>query len=358
MLAEIAAVAAAETVDLTVVAGDLFDSGAPGAESERIVYEALLDLAAVSPVVVVGGNHDHPRRLQAVTPLLELGRISVGAMLARPDEGGVLRMTIDSGETARIALVPFVSRRGIVTADHLMGLDADKHGGVYAERLALVLAALTQGLSTEEVNLVVAHLMVHGGMLGGGERAAHTIFDYAIPAQAFDGALSYVALGHLHRQHRIPASAPVWYSGSPLQLDFGEHEDRKGVLVVEATPGLPASLRPIPLLAGRRLVVLRGSLEEVVTAAEGLEEDAYLKVELEERARVGLADEVRSILPNAVEVALAAAEDAGVAEPPERLGRPPHELFVEYLEERSVSDERLVSLFAELLAEAHEAETT
>src|SRR3970282_135252 len=49
----------------------------------------LLDLAAVAPVVIVAGNHDHPSRLRAVAPLLELGRVIVGSHLRRPEEGGV-----------------------------------------------------------------------------------------------------------------------------------------------------------------------------------------------------------------------------------------------------------------------------
>ncbi len=354
VLDEIARIASNQAVDLVLVAGDLFDVVAPAAESEQIVFRGLLDLAGIAPVVLVAGNHDHPRRLEAVAPLLELGRVQLGATLRRPDEGGVIRVRSESGETARIALVPFVGQRAIVTADDLMVLDPDQHGGKYAGRLAAVLGKLTEGLSTDEVNLVVAHLMVAGGRPGGGERAAHTILDYAVSANAFDGALSYVALGHLHRAQRIAAAAPVWYSGSPLQLDFGETEDRKVVLVIEAVPGLPARVLEVPLAAGRLLMRLRGTFEQVAAMA-GEVGDAYLRVELEEPARVGLADEVRGVLPNAVDVTIAPAGREEPTPAPLRLGRPPHELFVEYLTQRNVSDQRLTDLFDELLAESHEA---
>ncbi|MBN2624712.1 MAG: exonuclease subunit SbcD, partial [Acidimicrobiales bacterium] len=56
VLAEIAQIAERESVDLVVVAGDLFDTATPTAEAERIVYRALLDLAAGGrPVVVIAG---------------------------------------------------------------------------------------------------------------------------------------------------------------------------------------------------------------------------------------------------------------------------------------------------------------
>ena len=76
-----------------LVAGDLFDTAAPTPESEQIVYQALLGLAATGAhVVVVSGNHDNERRLQAVAPLLELGRVTVAASFRRPDDGGVVEV--------------------------------------------------------------------------------------------------------------------------------------------------------------------------------------------------------------------------------------------------------------------------
>lgn len=354
VLAEIAGIAGTEGTDLILVAGDLFDVVAPSPESEQIVFRGLLELADIAPVVIVAGNHDHPRRLEAVSPLLELGRVRVGATLKRPEEGGVITIDTGSGETARIALVPFVSQRAIVSAGDLMALDPDQHGGRYAGRLAGVIAKLTGGVSLDQVNLVVAHLMVAGGTPGGGERSAHTIFDYAVSAQAFDGSLSYVALGHLHRPQQVPAAGPIWYSGSPLQMDFGETGDRKAVLLVEAEPGVPARVREIPLDEGRRLVRLRGTLEQVAALQQEVG-DAYLRVELEEIARVGLADEVRELFPNAVDVAVVVPEEARTTAAPVRLGRPPHELFAEYLTQKNALDGRLVSLFDELMAESHEA---
>lgn len=353
VLAEIAGIAGTEGVELILVAGDLFDAVAPSPESEQIVFRALLDLADIAPVVAVAGNHDHPRRLEAVAPLLELGRVQVGATLKRPDEGGVITAETDSGDIARIALVPFVGQRAIVSAADLMALDPDQHGGKYAGRLAGVISKLTEDISLDQVNLVVAHLMVAGGALGGGERSAHTIFDYAVSAQAFDGSLSYVALGHLHRPQKVPAAAPVWYSGSPLQMDFGETEDHKAVLLIEAEPGTPVRVREVPLAAGRRLRRLRGTLEQIASLQDEVG-DAYLRIELEETARVGLADEVRELFPDAVDVAIAIPEEVRKEAPPVRLGRPPHDLFAEYLTHKNALDERLLALFDELLAESHE----
>ena len=351
MLAEIARVAADREVDLVLVAGDVFDAATPPPEAERIVYRGLLDLAEVAPVVMIAGNHDHPSRLQAVAPLLELGRVSVGAVLERPESGGVIEIP---GLPARVALVPFVSQRAIVRIDDLMTKAAAGHGGEYAERMTSVIDLLCEGLTTDTVNLVVGHVMVHGGLLGGGERSAHTIFDYSVPALAFPGHLSYVALGHLHRLQRVPGPAPLWYSGSPLQLDFGETQDIKGLLVVDVEPGLPAKVEQVPLVSGRRLVRLLGTLDQVAEQAASFE-DAWIQVVLDEPSRAGLADEVRHLIPGTIDVLVSPSAGVEVtAAGPIRIGRTPGELFAEYLEQRKVDDVRLLRLFDELLSEVHE----
>src|SRR5690606_17469096 len=240
VLAEIAAVAERESVDLVVVAGDLFDTASPSPEAERIVYRALLDLAAGGrPVVVVAGNHDSAQRLAAVAPLSEASGIHVAAAIRPPGEGGVLELDVD-GEPAQVALLPFPSQRYVVRADLLLAGDAADAHAAYADRVARIVRALTAGFRADTVNLVVGHLMVMGGTLGGGERGAHTVFDYWVPATAFPAAAQYVALGHLHRAQQLPGPAPLHYPGSPLQLDFGETANEPQVNVVALRRGRPS----------------------------------------------------------------------------------------------------------------------
>jgi DNA repair protein SbcD/Mre11 len=95
VLAEIAQIAHDREVDLILVAGDQFDTGAPSAAAEAIVYRALLDLADTGAhVLVLAGNHDNPRRWAAVRPLLALGNVHLADQIARPDAGGVLDLAV------------------------------------------------------------------------------------------------------------------------------------------------------------------------------------------------------------------------------------------------------------------------
>ncbi len=339
VLGEITGIAAAEQVDLVLVAGDVFDTAAPAPDAERIVYRALTDLAAVAPVVVVAGNHDNPARLAAVRPLLAVNRVTLAATLARPDEGGVAALTA-GGVPVRVALLPFLSQRGIVRADDLLHLDADQHAGRYAARAAAVVAALTAAFPPDAVNLVVAHLLVTGGAMGGGERAAHTVFDYAVPGTALPASAHYVALGHLHRTQRVPAACPAWYPGSPLQLDFGETANESAVLLVDAEPGRPAAVRVAPLAQGRRLRTLRGALPDLEARAGTTGED-HLRIVVEGQARAGLAEQVREWYPEAVEVVVETPATSGRSDgagSAGRLARSPSALFAELLDEVSAAD--------------------
>lgn len=358
VLAEIVTLVADNDVDVVLIAGDQFDTAAPSAEAEQIVYRALLDLAATgAQVVLVAGNHDNPRRWGAIAPLLQRSDVHAAATVRRPDDGGVIEVTSRAGDVAKVALLPFISQRSIVKAEQLMALEAGHHASHYAERCKLIIARMAEHFTDDTVNLLLGHLTVTGGrpVLGGGERAAHTIFDYFVTPQSFPPSAHYVALGHLHLPHRIPGPAPLWYSGSPLALDFGEAErDAKAVLIVDVAPDTPAQVREVALTAGRRLRTLHGTLDELVGRRDQLDPDAYLRVVLDEPPRSGLARMVREEFPHAVDVSISPqVDDARRQAEPRDLHGSPQELFGRYLAEHGGGDDALEALFATLLEEEH-----
>lgn len=363
-LDQLVALAADQRADLVVVAGDLFDTAAPTPDAERLVYRTLLRLAEDGRhVVVISGNHDHPRRLAAVEPLLELARVQLRPFVVAPDQGGLIELTI-ADTPVRLAALPWLSQRHAVSADDLLNRDADQHNQTYLDRLRRIANALCRSFDGERVNLVVGHLTAVGATMGGGERQAHTIFDYAVPASIFPPTASYVALGHLHRHQRVDGPAPTYYSGSPLQLDFGEVDNAPTAVVVELAVGRPARIEAIELDAARRLRTLVGTLAELDVLAEAAGH-AHLRLVVRERNRAGLADEVRQRFPAAVDVRIETAEAADAARRGStapaaggspRLGRRPQELFAEYLQHESITDPRVDALFARLVEEDSSAQ--
>ncbi|MCC7364763.1 MAG: exonuclease SbcCD subunit D [Dehalococcoidia bacterium] len=353
VLAEIAGIAREREVDLVLVAGDLFDTAAPSAAAEEIVYQALLDLVQTGArVALIAGNHDNPRRLKAVRPLLELARVHAGVDVALIDQGGCIELAAKSGETAKLAIIPWVSQRRMVTAAALMENDAGDNLALYSASYRKLVEHLCGGFTTKTVNLVMAHVAIADAEPGGGERQAQSIFDYWVPANVFPMSAQYVALGHIHKKQKCPAAVPAWYSGSPLQLDFGDLVDQKYALIVDVAPGLPAVIADeVKLISGKQLRTLRGTFDQVVAAGQA-HPDAYLRVMLEEDWRAGLSDALRDQLPNAVDIRLergpaeARDDDAGDE-------RGVSELFAQYLEQRGIGDrDRVQKLFDELMEAA------
>lgn len=348
---EIVSLADERSVDLVLVAGDLFETAAPSAEAEGIVYRALLDLAATgAEVAVIAGNHDNSRKLQAIRPVFEAaGRIHVLSEVVRLEDGGVLHLRMRGGEDLRLAMLPFVSQRGIVRARDLMESAAYENAQTYAERMRRVIDALAGGFASATVNVLMAHAFVYGGQLGGGERAAHFIDDYALSAQAFPAGAGYVALGHVHRPQKIAGPGQIHYCGSPLQLDFGEEQQRKQVNLVEIEPELPPKVSPLPLSSGRTLRTVSGTLEDLEAIAETLEDGPWLRVVVREQRRAGLADDVRELLGEWVVDVRIENSSRPAAGRVARAGKSPIELFDDFLDERNISDERIRLGFQRLL---------
>jgi exonuclease SbcD len=192
-----------------------------------------------------------------------------------------------------------------------------------------------------------------GGItLGGGERQAQTVLDYHLAPDVFPLALDYVALGHIHRAQNLHGPTTIRYAGSPMSLDFGEAgRDPKGVDIVEVEPGRPAKVDTVPLQS-RPLLTLSGTVEELVTQAADLDVDAHLRLRVAETPRHGLADELRTRIPAAVEIRVDAAHDPSRKEldGTDRLDQDPAVLFAEYLEQAGMSARAdLAGRFAQLL---------
>lgn len=359
VLDEVGDVALSARVDAVLVAGDVYDSPAPPPEAERLVYDLLARLARERVrCVLIAGNHDHPRRLAALARLLEGLGIHVRAEVQGAGGGGLVTVpSRDGREAASVVAVPFVPERRVVDACEVAGRTAGDCAAAYAVRMEGLLAHLTAGLPDDTVNVLLAHLLVAGARVGTGERALHLDAAYALlPSQLPDG-VQYVALGHLHRPQEVQAGAPTFYAGSLLELDFGEACQDKRVLLVEAAAGAPPFVESVPLRAGRRLRDVEGTLPELQARREELAGD-WLRV----RVRAGgavpdLAEQVREVLPLAVDVQVAGRPASPPPPRPARAGLAPAALFREFYAGRNGEEppEALLALFRSVYEEASQA---
>lgn len=356
VLHEILEILVRERIDCLLVAGDIFDSHAPSADAERLVYQFFAELAGRRiPAVVIAGNHDHPERLHGLRPLLAPMRLYLAGRALPPQEGGVITLPVPGGPL-RIALLPWIPEYKILRAESLMG-SAVARAQDYSERMAQIVEALCGPDASNGAHILLGHLYVAGAQDSGSERAVHQAKPYDLAAQRFPPTLSYIALGHLHRPQEVFASSPARYSGSLLQLDFGEEGQDKQVFLVEIQhPGRPARAEAIRLAKGRRLRTLRRDLGALQREAHQLANGDWLRIELAiEKPQPGLADRLRQLLPNAVEISLhLPATEA--QEPPPSAHLSPVELFAAFYQEKRGAQPapELIQLFKEL-HETHSA---
>lgn len=357
VLAELVAVARAEEPDLVLVAGDLFDTPAPAPAATRLVTGALTALRATgAEVVAIAGNHDNGAALDALRPWAEAAGIRLrGTVRTAADH--VLTGTTRAGEAWRLVALPFLSQRYAVRATEMFELSAAEATQTYADHLARMIAALTADFADGgTVNLITTHLTVVGAKTGGGgERDAHTVQAYAVPATIFPASAHYVALGHLHRAQQVPGPCPVRYCGSPLAVDFGEGDNSPGLTVVEVAAHATARTREVPLSAAVPLRTVRGTLDELAGLDTG---DAWLRVFVRALPRPGLREEVQELLPRALDIRVDPDLVPDAGDRPRgasRAGRSPAELFAEYLAARGHADDGVRALFAQLYEEEVDA---
>ncbi|MGY1692187.1 exonuclease SbcCD subunit D [Geodermatophilus sp. SYSU D01105] len=265
VLGGLADVVVAESVDVVVVAGDVYDRAVPSADATAVLDRVVGRLLrAGATVVLTPGNHDSARRLGTFSELLSTAGLHVRASTARLDEPVLLRD--EHGEVALYGL-PYLEPE---IARHELGVPgARSHEAVLTEAMDRVRADLF--LRPGARSVVLAHAFVGGGVPSDSERDICVGGVDLVPAAVFDG-VDYVALGHLHRPQTL--TPRLRYSGSPVAYSFGEAGQDKQAWLVDLDAGGLAGVRALPLPTPRPLTVLTGTLDELLEdpAHDGVEE--------------------------------------------------------------------------------------
>lgn len=329
--------------NLTVHAGDLFDAPRPAVDDLQLACDTLRQLAELSPVVVLTGNHDSPQLLKFLGSVLQPGRIYFVDVVKKPEDGGILDFETDGGQRIRLAPLPFISAHRMVRAFE----DSSTWTASYADRVRAITDVLAGGLADgaqpdRDVLLFAAHLHVEGAQVTKSERPYTVSEGYATQASALP-PVSYAAFGHIHRYQRLPqASVTGCYVGSPIPLDFGEEHDEKVCVLVEADPGRPAEITEHTYVIRRPLRRFEGTLEELRTACDGVGAAlCQVVVHTEEPVRE-LAAQVQELLPDAVllnvdEICAAQQRSAvSISDVPADAEAPVGDLFAEFIGETGV----------------------
>lgn len=268
----------ARQIDALLVAGDLFDTANPPASAWQQLYRFLARLRAEMPkldMVLIGGNHDSPSKLDAPHELLRAFDLHLVGSISRDKDGQLetdrLLVPLHDNEgkvAAWCAAVPFLRSSDLRVEPLAEGQDRLIEGvrQIYAE----VLAEGRKRCEQDQALIAMGHAYLAAGQLSElSERRVLGGNQHALPADIFTGA-DYTALGHLHLAQR-PAEG-VHYSGSPLPLSLTETGYRHQVLEVTLEAGQLTAVEAIPVPRSVEMIRLpQGSLDEALAAIDALE---------------------------------------------------------------------------------------
>ena len=264
----------ANSIDVLLISGDIFDVGVPSANAQKLYYDFLIRLhhSCCREVIITGGNHDAPSTLNAPKELLNALSIRVVGKATDPISDEIFKLTLDNEELI-VAAIPYLRdqdiRRAVAaeTADEIVNRYKTaliSHFGEAAESCERMKSANTTVIG-------MGHLFAVGGRTSESEQSIYVGNLGDIGAEDFPTVFDYVALGHLHRAQRVGGREHIRYSGSPYVLSFSETNQEKKIILIETGKPLIITETTIPVF--RKILQLEGSVESCKAQLEKLDEE-------------------------------------------------------------------------------------
>ena len=268
VLSRIVTYAQEEHPDAILICGDIYDKSAPSGEAyvmfDRFL-EALSEIRPRIPVLIIAGNHDSPERLSYASAFLEKHSIYLSVFPPVREDEYLKKITLeDEYGPVDFYLLPFLK------PGYLRPLLPEGSAFSYEEAVRFLLSR--EKIDSGRRNVILSHQFYMAGqsepetcdseiavaMAGGLDKIDISVLD------AFD----YAALGHLHGSQKVGRMG-ARYCGTPYKYSVSEERHHKAVTVVElGKKGEELQLRFLPLSGLQDVRKLRGTLEEVLAAAE------------------------------------------------------------------------------------------
>ena len=283
-----------QSIDVLLVAGDVFDNSTPSNRAQELYYRFLSQISNSDcrHVVVVGGNHDSPSFLNAPKNLLQVLNVHVIGSITESLDDEILVLRGDELPKAIICAVPYLRDKDIRNVEPGETID-DKSTklfeGIRNHYKEICDIAELKQVELEKAGhghipiIAMGHLFTTGGKTldGDGVRELYVGSLTRVGEDSFPSSIDYLALGHLHVSQSVGDTDHIRYSGSPIPMGFGEATQTKKVVVVEFSNCEPV-IQEINVPCFQQLVCVVGNLDEIYAKIIDLKKEqskAWIEVE-------------------------------------------------------------------------------
>jgi exonuclease SbcD len=262
----------AHKVDAVLVAGDIFDTGAPPSYARELYNHFIVELRQTgAELLVLGGNHDSVAMLgESKTLLAQLNTRVIPAVSETLAEQVLTLHRRDGQSGAVLCAIPFIRPRDVLSSqagesaqDKQLGLQTaiQQH---YQQLYALACVRRDE-LGGNLPIIATGHLTTVGASASESVREIYVGALEAFPTSAFPPA-AYIALGHIHRPQKVGGLEHIRYCGSPIALSFDETKQQKEVLMVDLDSSGLQQITPLAVPCFQPLLALKGTLLELQAA--------------------------------------------------------------------------------------------
>ena len=333
----------AHAVDAVLIAGDIFDTGAPPSYARELYSDLVVKLhhAGVA-LLLLGGNHDSVATLGESRALLAVLSTTVVAAVGGPANHVVVLPQRNGDAGCIVCAVPFVRPRDVLQSQAGQSAQEKQQGlqaAIQAYYQSVVDAGRAQQTALHNTLGRVVPLMATGHLTTVGANSNESVREIyvgsldAFPTAAFP-PVDYIALGHIHKPQKVGGLNHIRYCGSPIPLGFDEAKQQKEVLLVDLDASGLSAITALPVPRFQALISVSGNL-------------ATLAAAISAAAAEGSAQQ-----PAWLEVTV--AEDDYLTDLPARIGAMTQGLPVEVLRVRRQRANAAATLAAESLAKLEE----
>jgi exonuclease SbcD len=268
-------------VDSVLIAGDIFDTGAPPSYARELYYALILALRdAGVGLTLLAGNHDSVAVLEESRNLLTaLNTVVIPSVQADPNEQVRVLNSRDGSPGAIVCAIPFIRPRDVLQS--IAGQSAREkqqslQDAIHAHYQALFALAKQKRVELGAHLPIIAtgHLTTVGASASESVREIYVGALEAFPTAAFPAA-DYIALGHIHRPQKVGGFEHIRYSGSPIALSFDEARQQKEMLLVDLSADGLQRVTVLDVPCFQTLLSVKGSLKELEIAVSAAASQAH-----------------------------------------------------------------------------------